>query len=66
MRRPKSPGAKKAPPEREIAGGRAWARVQQQALARGLVVKPPASGRPAKPKSRAGPKPSSKKPRSSK
>ena len=44
MRRPKRPGEKAPPPEREIPGGRAWGRLQQDALSRGLEVEPPPVG----------------------
>jgi hypothetical protein len=36
MRKPKLPGSKPAPAETPPPGGRAWERVQQFALARGL------------------------------
>ena len=38
MRKPKLPGAKTPPMDAPPAGGRAWARVQQFALARGLPL----------------------------
>jgi hypothetical protein len=41
MRRPKRPGEKEGPPEREILGGRAFGRVQQDALRRGVTLEPP-------------------------
>lgn len=43
MRRPKQPGTKRSPDETQPPGGRAWERVKQFALERGLPlpVKPP-------------------------
>lgn len=38
MRKPKLPGAKTTPTDAPPAGGRAWARVRQFALARGLPL----------------------------
>lgn len=38
MRKPKQPGSKRTPAETVPAGGRAWQRVRQFALQRGLTL----------------------------
>jgi hypothetical protein len=43
MKRPIKRGANKTPVERKVPGGRAWARIAQDALARGLSIKAPPS-----------------------
>lgn len=41
MRKPKRSGGAKQRPERNLPGGRAWARVEQDALSRGLGLETP-------------------------
>jgi hypothetical protein len=54
-RKPKSSSGKSAPADAPIAGGRAWARAQQFAIARGLPMAiDPGKGESRKPGKRAG------------
>jgi len=61
MRRPKTAGKKKAPAEPKLPGGRAWARVQQFALARGLPVEPAPNAAEAAPEPKPARSPAKKK-----